>query len=39
MAMVIVKVGGGGDFGDDSGCFAEGAAWRKTRSNITMSRT
>ena len=39
MAMVTVKADGGGGCGDDSGCFAEGVAWRITKSNITMSRT
>ena len=39
MVMVIVKVDGEGDCGDDSGCDVEGVAWRKTRSSITISRT
>ena len=34
MAMVIVKVGGGGDCGDGSSCDFEGVAWRITRSSI-----
>ena len=34
MVMMIVKVDGEGDCGDDSGCDVEGVAWRITRSNI-----
>ena len=37
--MVIVKVDGESDCGDDSGCDVEGVAWRITRSSITISRT
>ena len=39
MVMVIMKVDGEGDCGDDSGCDVEGVAWRITRSSITISRT
>ena len=39
MVMVIVKVDGEGDCGDDSGCDVEGVAWRIARSNMTISRT